>query len=120
MVKRTGPTNLNLRSLNSDLDDLSRKENVKIWRRISKDLSRSTRIRRGVNLTRINRYCKDNDIIVVPGKVLGGGELDKKVTVAAWNFSDKARESINKKGKAMTIRQLMKENPKGKKVRIIG
>jgi len=120
MVKRTGPSNEYLRNLINDLKDLSRKENVKIWKRIADDLNKPTRQRREVNLRKINLHCKDNESIIVPGKVLSDGELKKKVTVAAWNFSAKAKEEINKVGKTMTIRQLMKDNPKGKKVRIIG
>lgn len=107
-------------NLIKDLRDLSRKEKVKIWKRIADDLNKPTRQRRESNLRKINLHCKDNETIIVPGKVLGDGELKKKVNVAAWSFSGKAKEVINKTGKTMTIRQLMKDNPKGKKVRIIG
>jgi len=48
------------------------------------------------------------------------GELNKNVTVAGWRFSKSAEEKINRKGKAITIQELMKQNPEGKKVRIIG
>ena len=34
--------------------------------------------------------------------------------------SKEAKEKINKTGKAITIKELIKENPKGSKVRIIG
>ena len=62
----------------------------------------------------------DGEIIVVPGKVLSMGDLTKKITVAAYQFSENAEEKINAVGKAISIRQLMKENPKGKRIRIIG
>ena len=48
------------------------------------------------------------------------GDLTKKITVAAYQFSESAEEKINKVGKAISIRELMKENPKGKRIRIIG
>jgi len=120
MTKKTEISNVYLRNLIEDLRVLSRKDNVKLWKRIADDLGKSRRQRREVNLRTINLYCKDNEIIIVPGKVLGDGELNKKVTIAAWRFSDKAKESINKIGKTLTIREFMKQNPKGKKVRIIG
>jgi large subunit ribosomal protein L18e len=120
MVKRTGPSDVNLRNLIKDLRILSKKENVKLWKRVADDLSRSTRQRRIVNISRLERYGKDGETLLVPGKVLSEGELSKKVTVAAFRFSDVARSKINAVGKTLTIRQLMKDNPKGKKVRILG
>ena len=66
------------------------------------------------------KYTKEGDIVLVPGKVLSMGELNKNVTVAGWRFSKSAEEKINRKGKAITIQELMKQNPEGKKVRIIG
>ncbi len=91
------------------------------WNRIASDLEKPTRQRRAVNLSKINRFTKENEIIVVPGKVLSSGELNHKLTIAAWQFSQKALEKINKKNaKAMTIQELMKTNIKEKRVRIIG
>ena len=49
------------------------------------------------------------------------GDLNKKVTIAAYNFSKSAIEKINSSGsKAISINELVKQNPKGSKVRIIG
>ncbi len=120
MAKRTGPTNLVLRKLIADLKSLSTKEKVKLWRTLANYLESSTRQRREVNVYKINKYTKEGETALVPGKVLSEGELTKKVTVAAYRFSDKAKNKINKVGKAITIHQLIKDNPKGKKVRILG
>jgi len=40
-----------------------------------------------VNLGRIERYAQEDETVVVPGKVLGSGVLEKNVTVAAVDFS---------------------------------
>jgi len=56
----------------------------------------------------------------VPGKVLGTGELNKKITVAAYTFSEQAVQKINAKGKCLSIKELVEKNPKGNKVRIMG
>ena len=120
MAKRTGPTNLALRKLIADLKSLSTKEKVKVWRTLANYLGASTRLRREVNIHKINKNIKDGEVAVIPGKVLSEGELTKKVTVAAFRFSEKAKQKINKVGKAISLQQLMKENPKGKKVRIFG
>ena len=120
-MKRTFPTNLNLRNLITDLKRLSSEQNIKLWKRIAQDLEKPTRQRRAVNLSRINRFTKENETIIVPGKVLGSGALAHKLTIAAYSFSSGALEKINKvNAKAIHINELMKESIKGKKVRIIG
>ena len=119
MVKRTGPTNPELNSL---IEELKKKsvDGAKIWKRLAKDLSKPTRQRRIVNIYKINKCAKEGETVVVPGKVLNMGELDKKIDVAAFSFSDKAKEKINKVAKTLSIKELMDQNPEGKKVRILG
>jgi large subunit ribosomal protein L18e len=115
-------------SLNDELHNLiavlrktSAVEDVNLWKRIALDLSKSTRTRRVVNLSRINSYSKDNDTVIVPGKVLSSGNIDHKVQVAAFTFSKAAKEKIsNAKGTAISISELLKSNPKAKGIKIIG
>ncbi len=120
MVKRTGPQTLELQKLIIELRKLSSKHKVKLWKRIAQDLERPTRIRREANLYKINKYTRQGEVALIPGKVLSMGNLDKKITIAAYRFSKEAKEKINKIGKAITINELIKENPHGKNVRIIG
>lgn len=121
MSKRTGPTNPQLKKLIAELKDLASKENVKLWARIAKDLEKPARQRREANLSKIDKYTRVGEVALVPGKVLSMGQLSKKLTVAGFKFSGEAKEKINKAGgKAIMVSELMKENPKGKKVRIIG
>ena len=119
-MKRTGPSNLALKTLIVDSSKLASKEKVKLWKRVSQELTKSTRQRRTVNLHKIETHVKVGEIALIPGKVLSEGNLNKKVTVAAYQFSAEAKNKINKIGKAVSIQELMKENPKAKKVRIIG
>ncbi|MBW2963500.1 50S ribosomal protein L18e [Candidatus Woesearchaeota archaeon] len=119
-MKRTGPTNENLQMLIAELRQKSLAEGVKLWKRIAKDLEKPSRQRRSVNIYKIEQFAKDGETVVVPGKVLSLGQLTKKLNVAAWTFSKEAEQKINKVGKTITIQQLIKENPKGKKVRILG
>jgi len=121
MVKRTGSRTLELQNLIRDLKVLGSKENINLWKRVAKDLERSTRVRRTVNLYKINKTVRDGEIALVPGKVLSLGSLDNKLTIAAYSFSEDALVKISEAGaKNISIKQLMKENPKGKKVRIMG
>jgi large subunit ribosomal protein L18e len=113
--------NQQLTALVSELKKVSRENNVNIWDRVASDLNKPARLLREVNLTRINRYCEPNEIVVVPGKVLSMGTLDKKVTIAAYKFSSSALNKIKESGSsAISIYDLIKKNPKGSKVRIIG
>ena len=118
MAKRTGPENKYLKDLIIELTKLEK--NVMLWKRIAYELEKPTRKRREVNISRINKYTKEGETALVPGKVLSMGELDKKITISGWKFSRSAEEKINKIGNAITINELMKKNPEGKKVRIIG
>jgi len=120
MSKRTGPSTLELSRLIVELRRLSSKQKINLWKRVAEDLEKPTRQRREVNLYKINKYVKSGETALVPGKVLNLGNLDKKITIAAYKFSQKAREKINKSGKAISIKELIKENPKGNKIRIIG
>jgi large subunit ribosomal protein L18e len=117
MVKRTGPQNLELKNLISELKIIGNKNKINLWKRIAKELEKPTRIRREVNIYKINKYTKDGEIALVPGKVLSLGELNKKITVAAYQFSENAKEKINHIGKAISIKELVEKNPnpKGKK-----
>ena len=117
MGKPTGPTNPNLSKLIQELKMLSFKEKVNIWKSIAKELEKPTRRRRSVNLSKIDRYSKDNETIIVPGKVLGSGAISKTVTIAAFQFSESAKKKLKN---FMLIHELMKKNPKGKNTRIIG
>lgn len=116
MTKITGPTNPNLKRLIRALRTASNKEGVAIWDKIAAELEKPTRVRRKVDVARLNRVAKAKEVVVVPGKVLATGDIDHEITVAAWRFSEAAKKKV----KAITIEELIKQNPKGKNVRIIG
>ena len=109
-----------LSGLISDLKRLSIEKKVKIWKRIAEDLEKPSRNRRVINIYKLDKYTKDKEFVVVPGKVLGTGSLNHAVDVAAFSFSGDAVKKISEKGKVLSIRDLMKSNPEGKNVRIMG
>ena len=118
--KRTGPTNIVLRRLIRELRKYANKYSVPIWDYIAELLERPARRRVAVNISKINRYARDGEVVVVPGRVLGAGFISKPVDVAAVWFSEKAIEKIVAAGgKVMFIGDLIKENPKGSRVRVI-
>ena len=120
MVKRTGPTNPIVQELIRELRKASIENNVRIWRAVAEKLEKPRRQKVAVNLSKINRYVKNGEIALVPGKVLSCGNIRAGITIAALKFSKKALEKIEKAGaKAISIKDLMKTNPKGSNVRII-
>ena len=116
--KKTNPV---LVDLVHDLKKLSWDNEAPIWRDIAKRLEKPTKRRVEVNLSRVERYLGDGEIALVPGKLLAAGNLGKKVTVAAYAFSEGARQKVTAAGgECLTIRELVERNPKGQKVRILG
>lgn len=95
--------------------------NAPIWRTLAENLGKSKHRRCVVNLSRINRYTEDGETVTVPGKVLGSGTLDHKVSVAAFQFSEEAKKKIEAAGgRCLTFSALIKKNCKGNNLRIIG
>ncbi|MGM5487563.1 MAG: 50S ribosomal protein L18e [Nanobdellota archaeon] len=118
---KRGPINPQLCDLIRKLKTASIEEKVSIWKRVALDLEKPARNKRAVNIARINRNTKEGEMVIVPGKVLGTGNIGHKLTIAAYAVSDKARQEIEKAdGKVLTINELLENNPKGKNVRIIG
>jgi large subunit ribosomal protein L18e len=113
--------NNELQGLIGELKKQSAVQKVKLWNRLASDLAGPTRQRRVVNLYKIDKFAKEDETIIVPGKVLGTGEITRKISIAAFTFSGSALDKLKQnKCKVMTINQILTENPKGKKVRIIG
>ncbi len=120
-MKSKGSSNHSTVNLIKELDKKGKADNIKIWKRLAKDLKRPRRIRRAVNLSRIDRNCNENDVVLVPGKVLGSGKVNKIITISALEFSESSIRKIKEnKGKCLSIQELIKKYPDGKKIKIIG
>ncbi|MEN3048171.1 MAG: 50S ribosomal protein L18e [Candidatus Caldarchaeales archaeon] len=68
------------------------------WERVLKELKRSRRSGRAVNLHRLNRLTSPNDKVLVLGKLLGVGRLDHPVKVVAFDFSEAAYRKVRESG----------------------
>ena len=113
--KILGPSNYYIRKLIRDLW----KTKIKIWKKVSKKLSGPRRNKIKANLYRINKKTNKNDTIVIPGKVLGMGELDHALTIACLEYSKSAKKKIESSGsKLITIEELLEQNPKGNGVKV--
>lgn len=121
MTKKITKTNPMLISLIHDLKKQASVNDAPIWKDIATRLEKPSSNWPEVNLDRISKYTGEKETALIPGKVLSNGNLTKKVTIAAWSFSEKSQEKIKKAGgKYISIEELLKNNPKGKDVRILG
>ena len=113
--------NEQLQTLIKELKTISIENDSRIWKSIALDLEAPTKRRAAVNLSKIDRFSENDDVIIVPGKVLSMGNLSKKVTIAAYKFSHDALHKIKASGsKVINLHELAKKNPKGNKVKILG
>ena len=110
-----------LRRASVMLERAGRKEKAPIWDKASAMLSGPTKNRIEVNLGRISRIAADGEAVFVPGKVLGTGVLDHKLTVGAFSFSSSAKSKIESSGgSALSVEEFLKKYPKGSGVRLVG
>ncbi len=83
-------------------------------------LTSSTRKMPEMNLAKINLHCEQGDTVVIPGKVLGTGNITKKIKICAFNFSKQALDKLKeKKCEIMTINEEIKKNPKATGLRVL-
>lgn len=102
------------------LKQISRENDAPIWRDIAKRLQKSRKNWAEVNVSKLT-LLNEGETAVIAGKLLGAGMIDKAVKVAAFSYSQSAINKIKQKGgEVMTIPELMKQNPKGTNVRIMG
>ena len=104
-----------------DLKQASKKNEAPIWSKLADLAIKPSLSRRVVNLARINKITKENDIIFVPGKVLGTGRISHKITLSSFSMSAAAaKKVIQSGGNIMIYSDMIKKFPTGKGVIIFG
>ena len=90
-----------------------------IWMEAARLLASGTVVWPEVNVARLARLG-DASAVFVPGKVLGTGNIDKKLNVGAFSFSASARSKIEQAGgKALTVEEFVKKYPEGSGVALV-
>lgn len=118
-MKKTKSTNPLMQELIKESTMKAYDEDAPIWRDVAKRLLRS-KSRAEINISRIARHTKKNDIVLVPGKLLGSGSINHPVTVGAVGFSEQAKEKLaSAGGKHMSVKEMMSQFPKGTDVKIM-
>lgn len=97
---------------------LAKKNNS--WKEIAHLISYPRRKQISKNLDEIEKISKEGDTIVVPGKVLGNGDVSKKIRIVALGFSGQAREKLKrKKCELVSIKEEIKVNPKAQGIKVL-
>ena len=105
----------------SSLRNAFKRNKAPIWRALEEELASPRANRREINVRRLAEITKADEVVVVPGKVLGTGNLGHKLTVCAFSISETAAKKIvDSGGKVMAFDDLINNYPDGKGVRIIG
>jgi len=85
---------------------------------LAKNLSKPTRQQSKISLDNLNKIKEDKVLVI--GKVLGQGKIEKKISIAALGFSKQAKEKLKKSGSEIkTFKQMIEENEKLKGVKIV-
>ena len=104
-----------------ELKEASRKNEAPLWRSIANRLEGSSRNWPSVNVSKLEYNINKNGKAIIPGKLMGTGIVTKKMTVAAYSFTDSAKEKIQSAGgKCLTYNEMIKATPKGTNVMVIG
>lgn len=110
-----------VRQMAKDLKKASTKNDAPIWSKLAEMALKPSSVRRTVNINKINELTKDNDVVVVPGKVLGTGIISHKITLSSFTISNSAATKILESGgKILNFENMIEQFPTGKGVIMLG
>ena len=118
--KKIKKTNPQLLALIDALKQSAREQQAPIWKEVARRFEAPSKNHAEVNLSRLSRSTGSNDVVVVPGKVLGTGSINHPICIAALSFSETARAKIvTASGKIATLDEIIDMRPSGSNVKII-
>lgn len=113
-------TNPQLVELIVELRKVAATTKVDLWADVADRLARSSKLWAQVNVEKVGQVINAGEIALVPGKVLSTGAAAQGIKVAAFSFSEFARQKIEKAGgKCLSIQDALKMAPQGRGVRIV-
>ncbi len=88
---------------------------MKEKKRFYKEVARRLKKCPGVNVSKIERLAKENETIVVPGRVIGTAKMTKKVKIYAYAFSAAAEKNVIASGSsALGMEEFLKAKQTGR------
>ena len=105
----------------TELKKAARENDAPLWKSIALKLESPSRNWPSVNISKLEFNVDKNSKVLVPGKLLGAGNITKKMTVSAYSFSESAKIKVEAAGgKCLSYNEFIKSNPKGTDVVVIG
>ncbi len=102
------------------VDTIISAKKQKAWLEVAALLSAPRKNHANINLEEINKQTKEGEIVLIAGKVLSQGNIDKKIKIIALDFSDSAREKLKNSGnQTSSIEEEIKSNPEAKGIKIL-
>jgi large subunit ribosomal protein L18e len=87
---------------------------------LAKILATPKKVSMKINLEELNEICEDGENIIIPGKLLGTGELNKKIKIIFWSASESAIQKLEKnKIEFSKIYENLKDAKKLKEYRVL-
>lgn len=121
MLRTIEKGNPELRRTLIELRRAAKVHEAPVWAAVAEKLARPRHQHAPLNVGRLEQLAASKAMaFVVPGKLLAQGRLTKPVTVAAFHYSEEAREKVHRAGgTAVTILELVKTHPNGSGVHIL-
>tara|TARA_B100000029_G_scaffold418223_1_gene423168 strand:- start:204 stop:575 length:372 start_codon:yes stop_codon:yes gene_type:complete len=105
----------------TELKKASRENDAPLWKSVAQRLEGPSRNWPSVNISKLEYKVNKNSKVLIPGKLLGSGNISKKMTVSAYSFSETAKIKVEAAGgKCVSYNDFIKSNPKGTDVVVIG
>ncbi|MGP6207553.1 50S ribosomal protein L18e [Cuniculiplasma sp. SKW3] len=119
-LKTSNKTDLNVKETVEHLNAVSRENQTPLWRDIAERIGGPRKNYASINIGKISKVCNDGDTVVVPGKILGGGYVEKKLKLSALYISEKALRKISEAGgEFIPLKAIADKIPKGTNVKIM-
>ncbi len=120
MISKTKIKKKTERKTSNIVDTINAARKHSSWNKIAHMLSGPSRKYAEVNLSDIDKISSGGDTIVVAGKVLGVGNVSKKLRICAVGFSASAKEKLKAtKCEILSVLEEIHKNPKAAEVKIV-
>ncbi|MCL4344888.1 MAG: 50S ribosomal protein L18e [Candidatus Thermoplasmatota archaeon] len=119
-IKTSNKTDSNVKETVEHLNAVSRENQTPLWRDIAERIAGSRRNYASINIGKISKLCNEGDTVVVPGKILGGGYVEKKLKVSALYISEKALRKMSEAGgEFIPLDAIADREPKGTNLKVM-
>ncbi len=103
------------------LRQAGKKSGRRVWHDMSNRLESHKSQMSNVNISKVSTLTKEGDVVLIPGKVLGGGIIDHKIHIGAFSFSGVAVEKIRRAdGEPLSVQAFIQKYMNHKGLIILG